>query len=396
MRTVFCLLCFVLSTLMMTVSAPAAGAGPGETLSGEGGAGDAVSCVKDVVVNTEVEIGGQRVHSMVLTLSGSADDFPELAPEDFVMNGKAANWNDPRLHDFTAAFSGTEFLDPEEDGSVKLCLHMTEFPVKYFFVQEFTVSCSRFPGLSFTNEQVSEVVTPVADAFSDGVFEGSEDAYHLFTPEEADGPVPVVVVFHGYGDTDNILTYRTSVEWAEPSEQAVRPCYVLSPVIEQYMSAPVRGRVYEEVHALLEEMIAAGQVDGKRVYVTGNSFGGAATVEFLERWPDFSAAAIVMCPALQYVDSAAFKNLAAIRDIPVWFAHAKSDQTIPSSTSTTAFEILEKAGAKNNRLTIYSDEEMLAAGGDPSPDATLSFHHVEIAVMPDAAVREWLFEQQRP
>lgn len=396
MRTVFCLLCFVLSALMMTVSAPAAGAGPGGTPSGEDGAGDAVSCVKDVVVNTEVEIGGQRVHSMVLTLNGDAEEFPEPAPEDFVMSGKATNWNDPSLHDFTAAFSGAEFQDPAENGDARLCLYMTEFPIKYFFVQDFAVSCSRFPELSFTKEQVSEVVTPVADAFSDGIFEGSEDAYHIFAPEETDGPVPVVVVFHGYGDTDNILTYRTSVEWAEPSEQTERPCYVLSPVIEQYMSAAVRGRVYEEVHALLEKMIAAGQVDGKRVYVTGNSFGGAATVEFLERWPDFSAAAIVMCPALQYVDAAVFKNLAEIRDIPVWFAHAQSDQTIPSSVSTTAFEILEKAGAKNNRLTIYSDEEMLAAGGDPSPDATLSFHHVEIAVMPDTAVREWLFTQQRP
>ncbi|MBP3877734.1 MAG: hypothetical protein J6E44_07255 [Lachnospiraceae bacterium] len=43
------------------------------------------------------------------------------------------------------------------------------------------------------------------------------------------------------------------------------------------------------------------------------------------------------------------------------------------------------------QLTVYTDEEMNAAGADPSPEATVSYHHVEAAVMPDDAYKEWLF-----
>ena len=55
--------------------------------------------------------------------------------------------------------------------------------------------------------------------------------YKLFSPGK-EGPLPVVIVFHGFGDTSNLLSYRTAVEWAEPQNQAVRPCYVLAPSVD--------------------------------------------------------------------------------------------------------------------------------------------------------------------
>ena len=44
---------------------------------------------------------------------------------------------------------------------------------------------------------------------------------------------------------------------------------------------------------------------------------------------------------------------------------------------------------------MYSDEEMNASGADPSPDATYSYHHVELAVMEDDDYMSWMFEKSR-
>ena len=39
----------------------------------------------------------------------------------------------------------------------------------------------------------------------------------------------------------------------------------------------------------------------------------------------------------------------------------------------------------------YIGSLMIAAGADPAPDATYSYHHVELAVMEDDAYMEWMF-----
>ncbi len=357
-----------------------------------GSAGISSPVIQSVTVNTEVEIGGQRVHSIDLALAPGTR-FDDLEPKDFLMTGRAAGWNDPLLKGFTAEISDLIWT------GTGLTLSIRDFPVKYFFVKNFEVSCSSHPELQFTEADVTSVVTPVADEFADGYFEGTDHLYHLFTPKANRGgadiqPFPIIVVFHGYMDTDNLLTYRTSVEWAEEKEQEARPCYVLSPRI-LYYTPRERDEVYEAVHAMIEKMTADGEVDADRVYVMGNSFGGAAALEFIEKYPDFAAAGIPLCPALEYVDASVYKSLKDITHVPLFFAHALSDQTIPSGVSETAYQILEKTGAKNNHLRLYTDEEMIAAGGDPDPDSALSFHHVEIAVMPDETYHEWLFEQHR-
>ncbi len=346
----------------------------------------------DIIVHTLVEVSGQRVESIDVKLSEplSGDVVSALKPEDFLMSGKAAGWMQPQPHAFEAPVAGLDVTD------TLLTLYFEDFPEKYFYVTDFTVECSAVPELTFSKADITEALTPVADDFEDGTFPETAYAYHLFTPAahkentEASA-LPVVVVFHGYGDTDNLLTYRTSVEWAEAENQAVRPCYVLSPVIVNYSSVLERTQIYDAIYEMLQEMMAAGKVDAERVYVMGNSFGGAATIEFLERFPDFSAGALILCPALNYFDASVFKNLSAITEIPMWFCHAENDLTIASGTSRTAVEILEKNGAEDCHLTIYADEEMDAAGAVPSPEASVSYHHVEAAVMPDSTYAEWLF-----
>ena len=113
-----------------------------------------------------------------------------------------------------------------------LTLVPQEFPEKYFYVKSFEVTCSEDPLYSFMSDRITKTITPVADDFVTLKGEGGRAFdYHLFDPKK-ESPVPMVIVFHGFGDTSNLLTYRTAVEWAEPENQKVRSCYVLAPSID--------------------------------------------------------------------------------------------------------------------------------------------------------------------
>ena len=122
----------------------------------------------------------------------------------------------------------------------------------------------------------------------------------------------------------------------------------------------------------------------------GNSFGGAATLEFSEKYPETVSAAMALCPALTYCPEAS-SGFEKMKNVPVWFAHATGDNTIPVSASRDAVAALEKLGAREIRFTEYTDEQMNASGADGAPDATYSYHHVELAVMEDDTYQEWLF-----
>ena len=342
--------------------------------------------VEDVVINTTVRTTGQYPENIVVTLASAADD--SLTAADFSMKGHADSWMDTSLHDFSS-----EFEKVEVDGNT-VTLYPKDFPEKFFYVQDFTVECSKDAGLFFTYENVSKVNTPVADDFEDFTkAEGAGFDYHLFTPEQTEN-MPVVVVFHGFSDTDNLLTYRTAVEWAEPENQAVRPCYVIAPVVDDntYYTAGGRDGVFKKLKELLDQMIADGKVDPNRIYVMGNSFGGMSSIEFGEKYPDFVAGILALCPALNYSDGAV-KNIDKIKDIPIWIAQAIHDGTIPIEGNREAFKKLQEAGAKEAMFREYTDDEMNAVGGNPSNDSTYSYHHVELAVMEDDAYMDWLYSK---
>ena len=299
--------------------------------------------VENVVINTRVRTTGQYPEEIIVTLSEgvNAEDL-SLTGADFHMSGNAGMWGSKETRPFACDFERAEV----KDNSITLI--PKDFPEKFFYVTDFKVDCEKNEALSFTEADVSRITTQVADDFQTFTKEeGAPFTYHLFTPESTE-LMPVVVVFHGFGDTSNLLTYRTAVEWADP----------------------------------------------ERIYVMGNSFGGMSSIEFAEQYPDFTAGILALCPALTY-SPGAVADLEKMKDTPIWFAHAEHDNTIPVTASREAVDKLKELGAKEVHFTEYTDEEMEAAGGDNAPDATYSFHHVELAVMEDDAYMEWLFSVKR-
>lgn len=391
-KRVFALMTAALSMLMLS----SCGSGSNEAdLSGDNGSGRIIS---KVVINTTVRKTGQYPEEIVVTL-GKKPVGKKLSAGDFHMTGEAGGWQAKQTHSFEADFESVELKGDT------LTLVPRDFPEKFFYVEAFSVFCTSDPELSFSNEDVTEIHTPLADDFltyvRDGAGEKRADGiellkseydldYHLYTPDKT-GKMPIVVVFHGFGDTSNLLTYRTAVEWVEPDNQKNRPCYVLAPTIDDptYYSDPGRSKAIEQVKLIIDDMIAAGQVDPDRIYVMGNSFGGMASIEFAEKYPESTTAVLALCPALRYSRNA-FKNLKKMKDVPVYFCHAEHDGTIEVSTSETAVKILKSVGAGDVNFKKYTDDEMNAAGASPDNNNTYSYHHVELAVMPDEAYMEWL------
>lgn len=338
--------------------------------------------IKDVQINASVRTTGQYPESFVI-YTDAAYTKP-LSAADFHMSGKANAWGSKFPHDFECGFETVSVDDRI------ITLVPKDFPEKFFYVTTYEVTCSSDPDLSFSEEDVSKVSTAVADDFQTVSSDKGFD-YHLFAPESTK-PVPVVIVYHGYGDTSNLLTYRTAVEWAESENQAVRPCYVIAPSVpdEMYFDPKGRATVIDEIMKVIHELADAGKIDPARIYAMGNSFGGVTSIETAERYPEDIAGVLALCPALNYADEAK-RDLAKIKDIPVWFLHAKNDGTIPSKESEDAAKVLQDLGAKDVRLKLFSDDEMNAAGAFPDNDSTYSYHHVELAVMVDDTYMEWLY-----
>lgn len=213
--------------------------------------------------------------------------------------------------------------------------------------------------------------------------------YHLFTPEDGTNK-PLVIVFHGYGENDNAQNTTIVTTITSDENQALRPCYLIAPAIEDniFLARSNRESLYSQLKEISDKLISDGKVDPDRIYVLGNSFGGLATIEFLEAYPEDIAGAISMCPALTYSQDSTLE-LSKIKDIPLWFAHAENDNVIPVNVSKSAYSTLKAMGSKNVFLTTFSDEEMLKCG------ALMGYHQSDLAVMADDSYLEWLFKNKK-
>ncbi len=213
--------------------------------------------------------------------------------------------------------------------------------------------------------------------------------YTLYSPEEGK-ELPVVVYFHGFGETYSVMDTKVVTTLTGDESQALHPCFILSPCIEDdvYLAQTDRDKLYSAVKNIVDQMASKGSIDPNRIYVCGNSFGGLATVEFTEKYAKDVAAAIVMCPALSYSQDST-RNLELMKDVPTWFAHATNDNVIPVTISKSAVETLERMGAKDVRLTELTDKEMLSVG------ALTGYHQADYAVMAYPEFSDWLFNQSK-
>ena len=94
-------------------------------------------------------------------------------------------------------------------------------------------------------------------------------------------------------------------------------------------------------------------IDTDRIYIGGDSNGGFMTMRMILDYPEFFAAAFPICEAL--LDARiSDEDIRNIRDLPIWFTHAKDDPVVPPKKYVVpTYERLIAAGAKNVHFTFW-------------------------------------------
>jgi predicted peptidase len=217
--------------------------------------------------------------------------------------------------------------------------------------------------------------------------------HRLFRPQ-ANGKLPLVIYLHGSGGLgdDNLKqlglgnVFGTRV-WLLPENQRRFPCYVVAPQTDRGWSrydfsqqpakeVPGLGDgsrlALEIIDSLCHEFAHEAAIDDRRIYVTGQSMGGAGAWNMISNRSSFFAAAVICCGSFSSDDGTGSINT------PVWNFHGDSDQTVPVSASRDRMAARRKAGGQ----PLYTEY--------PGVD-----HNVWQWAFTEPALPKWVFSQRR-
>ncbi|MBP1658141.1 MAG: peptidase [Bacteroidetes bacterium] len=202
---------------------------------------------------------------------------------------------------------------------------------------------------------------------------GTTLPYRLFIPTgySSAKKYPIVLCLHGSGEsgTDNLrqLTYPMATSWADPTNQAKYPCFVVAP---QYpdggtwslgVSLPIRPEL-AAANNILDSLAREFAVDTNRYYVTGLSDGGFGTWDLIIRFPGRFAAAV---PVSGGGDPGYAINCVGV---PVWDFHGAIDAIVPVQYSRNMINALHTIG----RPVVYTHCRNLDCTG--LPDSTIAMY----------------------
>ena len=224
---------------------------------------------------------------------------------------------------------------------------------------------------------------------------GHRLGYLLQTPtgEEPKEGWPLLLFLHGYGecghDIERVKKHGPPKLIGTFNELA--SCVIVSPQCPRNSWWRV-----DALRVLVDEVIAAqGNIDRRRLYVTGLSMGGYGIWSFLSRYPGYFSAAIPICgggnpfrlPANRPPVKAGIVNefspagLKRAKSLPVWTFHGTRDRSVPVGETTRLVRILKDAGSERVRFTRYADAGHVAGWKKTYQN-------------PD--VWKWLFSQRSP
>eukprot|EP00511_Aplanochytrium_stocchinoi_P007449 CAMPEP_0204834474 /NCGR_PEP_ID=MMETSP1346-20131115/19982_1 /ASSEMBLY_ACC=CAM_ASM_000771 /TAXON_ID=215587 /ORGANISM="Aplanochytrium stocchinoi, Strain GSBS06" /LENGTH=261 /DNA_ID=CAMNT_0051967831 /DNA_START=245 /DNA_END=1030 /DNA_ORIENTATION=+ len=172
---------------------------------------------------------------------------------------------------------------------------------------------------------------------------------------------------------------------------ALWPFITLMPQCPQYC-ARQNGWKTREFEALLELIHAAADVlhgDKHRVYLAGQSMGGAGAWEFAAYSPSTFAAVMVMCGYCPLHTVTCADDIAAkLRNMPVWIFHGQNDIVIPVEAADKMSIALKQAGNTKFRYSRYQ-------WAPPPPDPRykhLSGHAVHDLAFVERELPGWLLQ----
>jgi predicted peptidase len=214
--------------------------------------------------------------------------------------------------------------------------------------------------------------------------------YRLFRPKTTQR-VPLVVYLHGSGGLgdDNLKQLQFGNRfgtrlWLLPENQMRFPCYVVAPQSDRgwvrydFSQRPAKelpgfGDGNRLALEIVDKVRQQYPIDEQRIYVAGNSMGGAGVWNILANRPNFFAAAVICCGAVSPDDGTG--SVAT----PLWDFHGGSDEVVPVATSRDRIAARIKAGGH----PIYTEYPQV----DHDGATRLAFT--------EPALPEWVFSQRR-
>ena len=208
--------------------------------------------------------------------------------------------------------------------------------------------------------------------------------YRLFLPVEYDTSqrYPLILWLHGASGsgTDNALqitgdqTAGTHT-WTTEESQAEHPAFVLVPQADNgWVPANSQdlGSVLTHVLQIVDAVSAEYPIDAHRVYVLGQSMGGAGVWNLMTNQPRRFAAAVLVCPVIHGADRAGLTV-----SIPTWIFMGERDGLAPVARDLV-LTLRRLHGTP--RYTEYP-----GAG-----------HDIWTRVFKEPELRSWLFAQTKP
>lgn len=329
------------------------------------------SAFLSVTANTCVRDFGQYVTSFELRFAPGTD-LSEANPDHFRFTGTSKHPS--------AVHESFGVLRTRRAGET-LELSVDPFLFDEKFGAEFVLGGETF---RFSKADVGKMNVEVVDDFEILRTERGM-TYRLLVPE-SDGPLPLVVAFHGSGErgTDgyrHMVSFRMVTKWGEPESQAKYPCIVLGPqMTEDWSDAEL-----EDVRGIIDRLISEGKADPKRIYAAGLA-AYQSTLRFAAANTDLLAGVIAMLFWEKYTP-----DLSPLADLPIWMCIGENDFTGESPYLRNAYRYLtETLHNKNARCTVFTQEEMMSWG----LYGRLS-HCGWIPTLNSPQICDWLFAQRR-
>lgn len=192
--------------------------------------------------------------------------------------------------------------------------------------------------------------------------------YGYFIPQRKGSKKPLIVFLHGAGEggQDLPIAYsgnKVTALTEKHIQDIFDGAYVLVPQCptvwmndgQEQMGKSGQSIYVESLMKVIKKFIANNSegIDMDRIYIGGDSNGGFMTLRMLIDYPDFFTAGFPICEAL-YDKSISDQEIDTLKDIPLWFVHAKNDPiVIPEEYVLPTYRRLKKAGAKNLHFTFW-------------------------------------------
>ncbi len=196
--------------------------------------------------------------------------------------------------------------------------------------------------------------------------------YGCFTPvHEAGEKLPLIIWLHGAGEggDDTTVAYTgnrvTALSSSVIQKKFDGAAWVIAPQCptvwmdngKEKLGTSNQSIYSKPLKACIDEFIAdhEDEVDKDRIYITGISNGGFMTVRMLLDYPGFFAAAAPGCTPFYDKNSTA-ADVELLKDVPIWFTHAKGDELVaPKETVLPLYSKLKAAGVENVHLTYFNE-----------------------------------------